>query len=89
MPDTGSLRDRITTSTAVRSSLVESQQLVDQRKGDARARRLVEALQLQLHVGAVVAGFEDPVLFFEVEQRARRDRDDELAFEGGGHARKS
>ena len=58
---------------------VERQQLVHQRKGHARPRRLVQTLQLQLHVGAVVAGLEEAVFFLEVEQRARRDRDDELA----------
>ena len=35
MPETGSLRDRITTSTARRRRRVEAQQLVDQREGDA------------------------------------------------------
>ena len=66
-------------------AVVEGQQLVDQREGHARARRMVQTLQLQLHVGAIVTGFEDAVLFFEIEERARRDRDDELAFQGGGH----
>ena len=84
MPETGSLRERITTST--RGSIaVERQQLVDQREGHAGAGRDVEPLQLKLHVGAVVAGFEQQVLFLEVEQGTRGDRDDELAVEGEWH----
>jgi len=46
---------------------IERQQLAHQREGHAGRGRLVQALQLQLHVGAVVAGFEEPVLFLEVE----------------------
>ena len=39
---------------------IEGEQLVDQRERDAGLGGLVEALQLQLHVGAVVVGFEVP-----------------------------
>ena len=41
----------------------------------------VDALELQRHVGAVVVGLEVLVLFLEVEQRARGNRDDELTGE--------
>jgi hypothetical protein len=52
---------------------------VHQREGHAGACGLVDALQLQLHVGAVVGAFEDAVLFLEVKEGPRRDRDDQLA----------
>ncbi len=71
---------------AARARLVEREQLVDQRERHPRARRTLEPLELELHVGAVVRGFEDPVLFFEVEQGARGDGDDQLAVERRGHA---
>jgi hypothetical protein len=66
-------------------AVVEGQQLVHQRERRPRPRRLLQPAELQLHVGAVVAGLEDSVLLFEVEQRARGDGDDEAAIEGGGH----
>jgi hypothetical protein len=79
MPETGSLRDRITTSTrACWSSLKASSFLTSENATPGRAG-CVHALQLQLHVGAVVTVFEDAVLFFKVEQRARRDGHDKLA----------
>ena len=71
---------------ARRPAAVEAEQLVHQRERHAGPRRLLQARQLQLHVGAIVGGLEDAVLLLEVEQRARRDGDDELAFERGGHA---
>ncbi len=54
---------------AVGGAGIEGQQLARQREGHARRRRLVDQAELQLHVGAVVAGLEDLVLGFEVEQR--------------------
>jgi len=59
--------------------------LVHQREGHTRPRRLLQPLQLQLHVGMVVGSLEDAVLLLEVEQRARADRDDESTFQAGGH----
>jgi hypothetical protein len=43
--------------------------------------RLLQPFELQLHVGPVVALLEQLVFFLEVEQRARGDRDDQLAFQ--------
>jgi hypothetical protein len=62
---------------AVRS---EGEQLLHQRKGDALARGHVETGILQRDVRALAVALENPVLLFEVEQRSRRDRDDELPF---------
>ena len=45
----------------------------------------IQALALQLHVGAVVVFFEDAVFFLEVEQRARGDRHHQLVVQGQGH----
>ena len=66
---------------------VEGQQLLHQREGDAGPRRLVHAFELQAHVGGIVLVLEDAVFLLEIEQRARGERDDELAFEAGGHPR--
>ncbi|MEZ5643284.1 MAG: hypothetical protein R3E70_14855 [Burkholderiaceae bacterium] len=63
---------------------VEGQQFFTS-EGHAGRGRLVELVQLQLHVGARIAGLEQAVLFLEVEQRARGDGDDELVLQGGGH----
>ena len=65
--------------------IVERQKLAHQRKRHARLGRLFQPPQLQLHISPVVALLEDLVFFFEVEQGTRRDRDDELAFQGCGH----
>ena len=66
-------------------SWLKASSLLTSEKATPGARRHVQPLQLQLHVGAVVAALEEAVFFFEVEQRARRDGDDQLAFERGGH----
>jgi hypothetical protein len=55
----------------LRGGIVEREQLLDQRKRHARLRRHFQPVQLQLHVGAVVPGLEQAVLFLEVEQRPR------------------
>ena len=81
MPDTGSLRDRDHDLDPLLAGRVEAQQFAHQRERDAGRRRLIQARELQLHVGAVVGLLEDEVLLLEVEQRARGDRDDELAFQ--------
>jgi hypothetical protein len=60
MPETGSLRDRITTSTRC-ARVVEALQLLHQRKRHAGRGWLLQPLKLQLHVGAVVALLEDAV----------------------------
>jgi hypothetical protein len=44
---------------ALHAVVVEAQQLADQRVGDARRGRHVDAVELQLHVALVVAGLED------------------------------
>ena len=64
--------------------VVEGQQLLHQRHGHAALGGQVQQLQLACHVGAVVTGFEQAVLFLEVEEGAGGDGDDEL--DGGrGH----
>ena len=78
MPETGSLRDRMTTSTRCAVGVVEGEQLLTSENATPGLAACVEPLELQLHVGAVVVGLEVLVLLLEVEQRARRDRDDEL-----------
>jgi hypothetical protein len=50
--------------------VVERQQLVDQREGNAWLGCHVQTIKLQPHVGSVVAGLEDLVLFLEIEQGA-------------------
>ncbi|MCY1363544.1 hypothetical protein D9M69_503110 [compost metagenome] len=74
---------------ALHAVVVEAQQLADQRRRDAGRGRFVDAVELQLHVALVVAGLEDLVFFFEVEQGPRGDRDHEFVFERYGHVRGS
>ena len=50
--------------------MVEGQQLPDQRKRHARLGRNFQPLQLQCHVGAVVALLEDFVFLLEIKQGA-------------------
>jgi hypothetical protein len=64
---------------ALRIRIVESQQLAYQRERYAGLGRLFQPLQLQLHVGTVVALLEDLVFFFKVKQSARRNRHDQFA----------
>ena len=56
---------------------IESQQFFHQRKSHTRLGGLLQPIQLQLHVGAVVLLFEHAVFFFEIEQRPRRERNDQ------------
>ncbi|MDT4856818.1 hypothetical protein FQZ97_912210 [compost metagenome] len=65
--------------------VVEGQQLVHQRKRHPRLRRLLQPVQLQLHVSPVVASLEQAVFFFKVEQRPRRNRDHQLTIECCSH----
>ena len=85
MPETGSLRDRITTSTRCAVASLKARSFLHQRERDAGLGGRVDALELQPHVGAVVVGLEVLVLFLEVEQRPRGDRDDELTGERSSH----
>ena len=50
--------------------VVERQQLAHQRKGHAGFGRRLQAIELQLHVGPVVALLKHLVFFFKVEQGA-------------------
>src|SRR5439155_17872505 len=65
---------------------IEREQLLHEPERDTRLRRLLEAVVLQPHVGVVVGALEDGVLFFEIEQCARANRDDQLIGRcGDGH----
>ena len=65
---------------------VDGQQLLDQRERGAGRQDLVLVLDLVAMVGGDAGLGVDVVALGEVEQRARRDRDDELVGEGGlGH----
>jgi len=66
--------------------VVEGEELLHQRERHPRLGRLVDALELQLHVGPVVVGLEVAVFLLEVEQRPRRDRDDQLTFKRCRHS---
>jgi hypothetical protein len=70
MPDTGIVARQDHHLHARFAAGIEGQQLVHQREGHARPCRLLQPLQLQLHVGMVVGGLEDAVLLLEIEQRA-------------------
>jgi hypothetical protein len=50
---------------------IERPQFLHQRERYAGFGRKLQALQLQLHVGAVIGGLKDAVLFFEIEQGTR------------------
>ena len=50
---------------------VEFEELLHQPERDTRFRRLLEPIELHLHVSLVVRRLEDRVLFLEVEERAR------------------
>jgi hypothetical protein len=60
-------------------------QLAHQRVRDAGLGRHVEPLELQLHVALGIARIEQPVFFFEIEECAGRNGDDELVVQGDGH----
>ena len=66
---------------ALRARRIECEQLLHQRERHALARRHVEPRVLQRDVGRLAVALEDPVLLLEVEQRPRRDRDDQLPFD--------
>ena len=70
-------------------ALVEGEELLHEREGDADACGHVEAVELVLPVRSVVAaghpGLVHAVLFFEVEQRARGYRDNEFVLERDRH----
>src|SRR5439155_21744260 len=57
---------------------IEREQLLHEPERDPRLRGLLETIVLQSHVSVVVGALEDGVLFFEIEQRPRADRDDQL-----------
>ena len=63
---------------ALTASVVEGEQLVHQREGDAGLRRLLQPLQLQSHVSAIVAGLEDRFSSSKSNRARERDRDDQL-----------
>ena len=58
--------------------VVEGQQLLHQRHGHAALGGQVQQLQLARHVGAVVTGLEQAVLFLEVEEGTGGNGDDQL-----------
>jgi len=66
---------------------VEGQQLAHQGECHPRRRRNIQPLQLQPGIGLVLVLLENPVFFFKVEQRPRRDRDHQLVVESGSHGR--
>ena len=70
-----------------RGRRVECQQLSTELERSALCRGPVQPRELQLLVAARVGLIEDRVLFFEVEQRAGRQRDDELVVQIGRHSR--
>jgi hypothetical protein len=70
----------------VRCLAIEGQQFLHQRKSHTSPRWVVHTLQLQLHVGVVVAGFKNAVLFFKVKECARRNRHHQLAVKRHRHA---
>lgn len=53
--------------------VVELQQGLNEREGRAFRQHVVLALELVLRVGFETLLLEDPVLFFEIEQRTGRD----------------
>ena len=59
MPETGSLRDRITTSTRCAVASLKASSFCTSENATPGLAGCVEPLELQLHVGAVVAGLED------------------------------
>jgi hypothetical protein len=69
MPETGSLRDRITTSTRWVLASLKASSLRTSENATPGPGRLLQAVELQIHVGAVVAPLEQLVLFLEVKQR--------------------
>ena len=64
---------------------VEGKQFLDQREGHAGGSRLVQLVELCLHVAVRVPAFEQPVLRLEIEERAGGKSDDQLAFQGSRH----
>jgi hypothetical protein len=62
MPDTGSLRDKMTTSTLWVVASLKAKSFFTKEKATPG---------LQLHVGTVVALLEDQIFFFKIKQGAR------------------
>jgi hypothetical protein len=81
MPDTGSLRDRMTTSTRCEVVSLKASSLRISEKAMPGAAGC-PAARAAAHVAGRVAAFEDAVLFLEVEQGARGDRHHQLVVEG-------
>jgi hypothetical protein len=69
MPDTGSFRDKMTTSTLCVVASLKAKSFFT--KENAWFGGLFKPLQLQLHVSTVVALLEDQVFFFKIKQGAR------------------
>ena len=69
----------------LRARRIEGQQFFNQRKRHARLGRLLNALQLHLHVGFVGMLLKDLVFLFKVKQCPGRDGDNELPVKVGGH----
>ncbi len=67
----------------LRRERVEAQQLLHERKRDARREQVVLVRDLVARIGIEALVLEQRVAVAEVEQRARRDRDDELVCRGG------
>jgi hypothetical protein len=65
--------------------VVKGQQFFHQGKRHTRRGWCVQALALQVHIGAVIALFKHLVFFFKVEQRARRNRHYQFAVQGRSH----
>ena len=83
-PDTGSLRDRMTTSTRLMPSALKPRSFFTSRNAMPGLASSERRASWSSMYGAVVARIEERVLLLEVEQRARADRDDELLAEVGG-----
>ena len=66
---------------ALGAQRIERQQLLHQRKGDPFARRHLQPRILQRDVSGFAFALEHLVFFFEVKQRARGNRHDQLAFD--------
>jgi len=81
------LRDRITTSTrCCAPGALNASSLFTSEKATPGLAGWSSRFELQLHVGAVVARFEEPVFLLESNSARDEDGDDELTVQGGRHA---